>query len=76
MSHNENKAPADRGFALDDLFKPSSHGMTLRDWFAGQALAGFMACENTSAPWYDWAGNAYRMADAMLAARAAKKEAE
>jgi hypothetical protein len=44
--------------------------MTLRDWFAGQALAGF-----ASRPCYsddEAAAAAYRYADAMLAAR--KKE--
>lgn len=49
-------------------------GMTLRDWFAGQALAGILS---TNARVY-WAGLdpaasaatvSYRMADAMLKAR-------
>ena len=42
--------------------------MSLRDWFAGQALAGlgFMDTERT----YDTdAHNCYQMADAMLKAR-------
>jgi hypothetical protein len=45
-------------------------GMTLRDWFAGQALAGFMA--NTKRPTTiaeDDATWCYQIADAMLAAR-------
>lgn len=45
------------------------HGMTLRDWFAGQALAGLLANSG------HFPGNpaeaAYRYADAMLAARGA-----
>jgi hypothetical protein len=50
----------------------SSNGMSLRDWFAGQALAGilmnyttqkFGATEQTAAEY------AYRYADAMIAAR-------
>jgi len=51
-----------------DWVDPQS-GMTLRDYFAGQYLAGSMANhqisgdENTTALW------AYRFADAMLAAR-------
>ena len=48
-------------------------GLTLRDWFAGQALVGMLA----SAPVADrskpkhrgWAENAYLFADAMLAER-------
>jgi hypothetical protein len=48
-------------------------GMTLRDWFAGQALAGFMA--NTQRPTTiaeDDAVWCYRIADAMLAERMKK----
>lgn len=48
------------------------HGMTLRDWFAGQALAGLIASNDAGAgdrieeiPSY-----AYSIADAMLKARA------
>ena len=58
-----------------------SNGMSLRDWFAGQALAGIMG------PNYDWftggtetgsraheaAHFAYSLADAMLAARSEAK---
>lgn len=51
-------------------------GMSLRDWFAGQALAGIMANPKS---WLDddkvlRAGDAaYRYADAMLAAREGRK---
>ena len=40
-------------------------GMSLRDWFAGQALAGLLANENDGAI----VKQAYLFADAMLAAR-------
>lgn len=45
-------------------------GMSLRDWFAGQALAGrnLMASSTHSTP-EDGARRAYEYADAMLAAR-------
>jgi hypothetical protein len=48
-----------------------SEGMSLRDWFAGQALQGLMAScvhEDTPDPQYA-ARSSYRYADAMIAAR-------
>lgn len=60
------------------LFTESQTGMSLRDWFAGQALAGQLASMSTAAAvagirqedaprWC--ARSAYMFADAMLAAR-------
>lgn len=48
------------------------HGMSLRDWFAGQALAGLIAQSGGTALAGDPIAAArwsYQMADAMLAAR-------
>ena len=46
-------------------------GMTLRDYFAGQALVGLVQDDGYASP--AWPGNmvadAYKIADAMLAAR-------
>ena len=60
-------------------FQYAEAGMTLRDWFAGQALAGMLALpsdpdtgnfhNNCGEPFIGAAEYAYRMADAMLAAR-------
>jgi hypothetical protein len=51
--------------------KYHSPGMTLRDWFAGQAIAG--ACGPGPEGWslspQDNAAWAYELADAMIAAR-------
>ena len=54
-------------------------GMTLRDWFAGQALAGYLASYGpgqihpmTRGAGQTAAEEAYYLADAMLAAREAK----
>lgn len=50
-------------------------GMTLRDYFAGQALAGILASANFGNV-KDWiGGKAYEAADSMLAARERKEEA-
>ena len=48
---------------------PHRHGMSLRDWFAGQALAGYCAHPNTGTV-KDNAERALQQADAMLEARA------
>lgn len=45
-------------------------GLSLRDWFAGQAIAGMMAAPYTpGAVWDAYALDAYAMADALLRAR-------
>ena len=44
-------------------------GMSLRDWFAGQVLAGLMASRSPLDAPIDRARAAYRTADAMLAER-------
>ena len=46
---------------------PYNEGMTLRDYFAGQALAGLAACDDFKVP--DHMPLAYEIADAMLEAR-------
>ena len=56
-----------------------SEGMTLRDYFAGQAMAG--ALQNYLTPKCRYterevASRAYRYADAMLFARESKEDAE
>lgn len=48
---------------------PYYEGMTLRDWFAGQALVGIWACPTSSGDWHDLADEAYKTADAIIAAR-------
>lgn len=50
----------------------SPNGMSLRDWFAGQALAGKMSIDSIEfLSREDIADRCYRQADAMLAARGA-----
>jgi hypothetical protein len=50
----------------------SHEGMTLRDYFAGQALAGFSGSGAHGSP-DQWAAVSWKIADAMLAAREAKQ---
>lgn len=45
-------------------------GMTLRDYFAGQALSGLLSDPNYGASAEDAANYCYRMADGLLAERA------
>ena len=45
-----------------------SQGMTLRDWFAGQAMAGILA-KGGGETWEADAAWAWRAADAMIAER-------
>jgi hypothetical protein len=59
----------DAAFPIDD--NTVCNGMSLRDWFAGQALVGMIGC-CTESDWPDrprTALVAYWYADAMLAAR-------
>ena len=68
MSERDNGGPAFPTTAGQVVY---SHGMLLRDWFAGQALAGICAHQDT------WGlpdvptvcRQAYHIADAMIAER-------
>lgn len=51
-----------------------SKGMSLRDYFAGQALAGLLACPRTNGGEKAFALHAYKYADAMLAERQKERE--
>lgn len=56
--------------ALNPL--PTAANMTLRDYFAGQALAGFCADPSITADSGQIAPVCYKFADSMLAAREEK----
>ena len=59
-----------------EKISPTLPGMSLRDWFAGQALAGLASAQDQSGAWTSDAQSAaawaYEIADAMLAARKAR----
>ncbi len=62
--------PPEHDYIQNGIYSAKFPGMSLRDWFAGQALAGFMA--NTKRPTTiapDDASWCYDIADAMLAER-------
>ena len=57
--------------AVRDIDKPISEGMTLRDYFAGQVLAGIIANQGPDGSEKLCAQWCYAQADAMLEARQA-----
>ena len=79
MTHDKTNAPAENPPAFPNTGNSNwnlqpSEGMTLRDWFAGQALSAVILhgepTTNEEPSVFAWmAGDAYRFADAMLEAR-------
>ena len=69
----DNGGPAFPGFRenyeVGVRIQTAHEGMTLRDWFAGQALAGMLA-RNLEMPADKCGVYSYEIADAMLKARA------
>jgi hypothetical protein len=70
---NTNTNDGGPAFPCNDQNGCSFAGMTLRDWFAGQALAG-MLDRTYGIPVSIIAERSYQMADAMLSARNGKGE--
>ncbi len=66
MSDQHNGGPA-----FPNEGEPGSWGMTLRDWFAGQSLAGLRANPEAwkEMTWEDMRRTSWEDADAMLAER-------
>lgn len=64
-SDKEDGGPA---FPIQGQSYPRS-GMSLRDWFAGQALVGLIARSSVDGAGYKFSNQAYQVADAMLAQR-------
>lgn len=68
-----NGGPAFPSEVNPNPFNPQFNpGMSLRDWFAGQALAGILADETFDAVPERIAATVYGIADAMLKAREAR----
>jgi hypothetical protein len=69
-SINDGSGPAFPTLFIEPEYGSGYKGMTLRDYFAAQALAGMMARKDSDGwPNHEVAGNCYSYADAMLAAR-------
>jgi len=71
MSHTTDGGPAfpiPRNHDSGDAIFARGDGMTLRDWLAGQYIAG-RAARRSIKDWDESADHAYLMADAMLRAR-------
>ena len=70
MNKTLNGGPAFPAYVFAEPVSSTDHpGMTLRDWFAGQALAGLMASTDYEATWDQYGVDAYKIANAMLRER-------
>lgn len=72
MSALENPEAFPAAFCVgpnDDLYPPTP-GMSLRDWFAGQALTGLASRGSTASDMLGEVNKAYLYADTMLVRRA------
>lgn len=59
----------DGGPAFPIADRPNGRGMSLRDYFAGKVLIGYLSDINRIGSFKDYADDAYAFADAMIAAR-------
>ena len=68
---NKNDRPAFpyTEYNQDGSLYNTERGMSLRDWFAGQALAGMLANPARDTDFEGFAADAYTFSDAMLAER-------
>jgi hypothetical protein len=71
MKTTNDGGPAFPTVARDGNWQPHHDGLSLRDYFAGQALIGQLAFFPFNQP-EEGAATCYRFADAMLAAREGK----
>ena len=79
-THNDGGPAFPRLYSRSD--EDGTHGMSLRDWFAGQVVGHLVSNPNQNPDWIRtatageqaqvYAFNAYLIADAMLAARERK----
>lgn len=74
MSKDGGPAFPSKWYPVADGYTRGDCGMSLRDWFAGQAVVALGAHKAVNARGIPWlAEHAYMLADAMLAARAKEK---
>jgi len=72
-AQGDRSVPPEHDYIQTGIYSAKFPGMTLRDYFAGQALAGFTSCHLDDGDAVmgaaDTAKAAYNYADAMLSAR-------
>jgi len=69
-TEHKDGGPAFPNFAVNlSGLKHEQPGMTLRDWFAGQALAGIIGKLSSEKDWNMVGLHCYNAADKMIAAR-------
>lgn len=67
--NDTNSGPVQTGNESTQASASGGLQIELRDWFAGMALQGALACPDSRGKFTDFASDAYCYADAMLAAR-------
>lgn len=72
MAGNPNAFPANEKNCDGSLYQQHM-GMTLRDYFAAQAIPALIARHRADVPWSSIAPRAYGIADAMLEERSKTK---
>ncbi|NOU05329.1 MAG: hypothetical protein HOO99_04020 [Hyphomicrobiaceae bacterium] len=67
MSHKPKDQGAHAFPCPDTQYNYHQEGMMMRQWYAGQALAGLLACnDGAGAHWGAFAADAFAIADAMI----------
>lgn len=71
-AQGDRSVPLEHDYIQTGIYTAKFPGMSLRDWFAGQALSGLIASEAGGEPYKnEWAAErAYLLSDAMLSERA------
>ena len=75
-AQGDRNVPPEHDYIQTGIYSSKFPGMSLRDWFAGQALAGLIAQSSQATSAALVANEAYTVADAMLSARSVRSETD